>query len=781
MWEQTWSVRLCEQVCVLLALGLLNCGGTSELNGSKSDAEGTGGSDAFSGGGSAATGNESSGGSGETGGGDATGGHGGTFGVGAASGVGGTPASGRTTGSGGVLGSGGDVAVGAGPATGVGGGGGTDGIGGVAGTGAVGGTGGGGTGGVEEHGESIFQTAGVAELSNESFFDHPWPSDLRRSSTGGVVLDGYPNPFDNSLIGVYQTLMQGRLDGFSPVATGYVRFTVPLDPATLPSSVTATGSAGSSVKLIDLSEDSPEYGQQKLVMLSFYPKASAYIPENTLAFAPAFGQPLRPGTRYALVVTGAVLDTRGLWLNPAPDLAALLAGDVPAGAEVYADAIDALQAMNLDDIVQLAVFTTTDPTREAFAMRDTTVEHFESPTASSWSAAEWVTGVYDVYEGQYGPSPDFQFGTPPFDTPAKGGDVRYDEQGLPIVQREFELRFALGVPDADACPEPAEGYPIVLVAHGTGGDYRSAFGSNAEASIFAAQCLATLSIDQLFHGERPGAELDAAELLYFNLQNPLAARANGPQSAIDFVQLARLVIEGNLRVPASTSRTGSAIDFDGDRVLFFGHSQGGLNGPIALAADDQYRGGVFSGAAATIGIALLDKTKPYDFRSLLTALLGLGSSVELDEFHPALSLAQTLADPSDGIHYARSIITEPRPGFAAKSLFMLEGVRANGTGDSYAPPRGIEALAAAVGLPVRLPRIRASEFGAWAGLAELDVPEMGISGNLAGGAASGAVGQYDADEASDGHFVAYQVPAARADVGAFLRSLADDAAGRVPH
>src|SRR5690606_11405971 len=109
--------------------------------------------------------------------------------------------SGRTTGSGGVLGSGGDVAVGAGPATGVGGGGGTDGIGGVAGTGAVGGTGGGGTGGVEEHGESIFQTAGVTELSNERFFDHPWPSDLRRSSTGAVVLDGYPNPFDNSLIG----------------------------------------------------------------------------------------------------------------------------------------------------------------------------------------------------------------------------------------------------------------------------------------------------------------------------------------------------------------------------------------------------------------------------------------------------------------------------------------------------------------------------------------------------------------------------------------------------
>jgi hypothetical protein len=205
-----------------------------------------------------------------------------------------------------------------------------------------------------------------------------------------------------------------------------------------------------------------------------------------------------------------------------------------------------------------------------------------------------------------------------------------------------------------------------------------------------------------------------------------------------------------------------------------------LNGPIALAADDQYRGGVFSGAAATISIALLDKTEPYDFRTLLAGLLGLGDASELDEFHPALSLAQTLADPSDGIHYARAIAIEPRAGFAAKSLFMTEGVRANGTGDSYAPPRGIEALAAAAGLPVRLPQIHASDFAAWAGLSPLEVPEAGVSGNLAGGAASGAVGQYDADGASDGHFVAYQVEAARSDLAAFLRSLADEAAGRVP-
>jgi hypothetical protein len=164
----------------------------------------------------------------------------------------------------------------------------------------------------------------------------------------------------------------------------------------------------------------------------------------------------------------------------------------------------------------------------------------------------------------------------------------------------------------------------------------------------------------------------------------------------------------------------------------------------------------------------------------LAALLGLTNPAELDEFHPALSLAQLIADPADGIHYARAIVQEPRAGFAPKSLFMTEGVRADGSGDSYAPPRGIEALATAVGLPLRLPQIHAYQFGEWAGLLPLTVASGGVSGNLAGGAASGALAHYDADGASDGHFVAYQVSEAREDLALFLRSLADEPAGRVP-
>lgn len=745
-WERTKRAKQGGAASLLVGCLVLwtACGGTSQLRAGHDEDEGVGGAQSSDGAGGSQGGTDSVGGSGVvggSGGGFSTGGMGGDFGFG---GVGGSFAGGGSSGDGG--------------------------------TEAVAGSGG--TGG-DYHGESIFVLDGFADLEDDDFFDHPWPSDYRLDGSESVVLSGYPNPAHIDLIETYQTVMAGRLKGFSPAAAGYLRFTVALDPSTLPASVPASVSDSSSVQLIDVSPASPDYGKHMMIAVQFYAAGNEYVPENTLAFAPALGQPLRPKTRYALVVTDSVLDTHGEWLDISPELSKLVDDGGATGS--YAEAIDELDALGVDDILHLAVFTTSDPTREAYALRDTTVTSFESPQASDYSAQEQVSGLYDVYEGIYGPSPDFQAGTPPFLTPTAGGDVRYDANGNPIVQREVELRFALGVPDATNCPPPATGYPIVLVAHGTGGDYRTAFeGDNAEVRTFASVCLATLSIDQIFHGTRPGGDLGIPDLLYFNLQNPLAARSNGPQSATDFVQLARLVVDNGLVVPSDVSRTGVALEFDPDRVLFFGHSQGGLNGPILLAADDQTRGGVMSGAAATISVALLEKKEPYDFPALLAQLLGIADPSELDAFHPALSLAQLLADPSDGIHYARTIVNEPRAAFVAKSLFMTAGVRADGTGDSYAPPLGIEALAAAVGLPGRLPEIHPSILAQWRGLAPLMVPSAGLSGNLALGTASGALAQYDADAASDGHFVAYQVPEARTDVAAFLRSLADDAAGRVP-
>ncbi|MFO0571141.1 MAG: hypothetical protein U0263_36250 [Polyangiaceae bacterium] len=69
--------------------------------------------------------------------------------------------------------------------------------------------------------------ASIDQLAEESFFDHPWPSDLRKEGDGSVRFDGFPNPHKKPILSEYIESMKGVLTGFSPVAAGYARFTVP--------------------------------------------------------------------------------------------------------------------------------------------------------------------------------------------------------------------------------------------------------------------------------------------------------------------------------------------------------------------------------------------------------------------------------------------------------------------------------------------------------------------------------------------------------------------------
>ena len=86
----------------------------------------------------------------------------------------------------------------------------------------------------------------------------------------------------------------------------------------------------------------------------------------------------------------------------------------------------------------------------------------------------------------------------------------------------------------------------------------------------------------------------------------------------------------------------------------------------------------------------------------------------------------------------------------------------------------------ALGLPPQNPVIHPIEELAWADLAAVTVPAGGLSGNLAGGAASGVLAQWPAADASDGHFVIYDIPAAMAQAAGFVRNLMDDPKGKVP-
>lgn len=636
--------------------------------------------------------------------------------------------------------------------------------------------------------------ASLDELAGDTFLDHPWPSDARLDADGTPHWAGFRNPRALAILDEYAAAVDGRVRGFSPVAAGYLRFDGALDPATLPAGAAASVGAASSVALVDVDEASPERGTRKLVHVELRADEGVYWQANTLAWAPEQGFPLRPATRYALVVTTAVRDAEGRALVAPTTLREVLGLDAPSSAsqalhDAWVKPIAELRSAGIPeaDVAALAVFTTSDPTAELEAVRDDVRANVAPPTAdaSKWKKAEG-NADYQAYEGEYGPSPDYQLGTPPFATSGSGGDFAFDS-GKPAVQRLFSLRFALVVPSATACPPPADGYPVVLYAHGTGGDYRS-FVRDGTARSLARSCLASMGIDQIFHGTRPGAPVGSAsyvetqeEILFFNFQNPAAARTNGRQAAIDEVQRARLFTESHLEVPAATTG-GAAVRFDATKVLFFGHSQGGLNGPLFLAVDDGARGGVLSGSGSMISVSLLLKTKPDPSVANLVATVFLGLKPaeipELSSLSPPMALAQTLVDAEDPIHYVRHLFASPRPGMAPKSIYQTEGVRADFTGDSFTPPPSIEIQAIATGLPVQNPVIHPLGDLALAGLANVDVPAGGLAHNLAGGKASGVLAQWL--PVGDGHFVVFDVAAARAQAAGFLRNLADDPYGTVP-
>ncbi|MCI4370871.1 MAG: hypothetical protein L3J81_06045, partial [Thermoplasmata archaeon] len=364
-----------------------------------------------------------------------------------------------------------------------------------------------------------------------------------------------------------------------------------------------------------------------------------YWDPDTLVVGPALGYPLLPATKYAIVVTTGVKATSGAPIGPSPDLSAVL-GLTPTNATnapvqaLFVPALADLAALGIpaSAIAHFTSFTTNDPAAELFSVADGVPTDIPAPTiltdtdagitdagsgsSFQWNPADVEPGIYDVYSGWYGPAPNYQQGVAPYT--ASGGNFVFDPSGHAVVQNTFPMRFTLVVPNQAPCPMPTNGYPILMYAHGTGGDYRSVIvegGSVGDA--MARQCVASIGTDDIFHGARPGAPPlgdpgaeGIEEAAFYNFANPNAMRTNTRQSAIDVVQEARLFTETKLTVPASIAVTKAPITFDPTKVLFMGHSQGSLNGPLYFAADSSARGGVLSGAASGVPITLLDKTSP---------------------------------------------------------------------------------------------------------------------------------------------------------------------------
>jgi pimeloyl-ACP methyl ester carboxylesterase len=358
---------------------------------------------------------------------------------------------------------------------------------------------------------------------------------------------------------------------------------------------------------------------------------------------------------------------------------------------------------------------------------------------------------YALYTGRYD-SPNFQAGEYPYKTLAQGGGFEFDESGDPIVQSTDDLRFSMTIPTTSEMPEA--GWPIVVYAHGTGGDYLS-YEQNRTAERMAEQGIAVISIDQLMHGDR----LDQGDVqtLFFNFQNPLSSRANVMQAALEDYQLVRLAQAFEMVERHVGGRT---VRFDADKMFFFGHSQGSVTGVPFAAHEPAIKGAIFSGAGGLLYLTLLTKREPFDITSLVQLVI---RDAEITKFHPGLAFLQAFYEPADAIVYARLLVQEPPEGLAPKNVFQPLGFE-----DNYTPRPTLEALATAFGLDLVAPLL---EPIPGLELLEKRVLNAPVTNNAGEVTAIGA--QFLPAQGSDGHFVSFDIEAARVQSVQFFKSLVD--------
>jgi pimeloyl-ACP methyl ester carboxylesterase len=392
------------------------------------------------------------------------------------------------------------------------------------------------------------------------------------------------------------------------------------------------------------------------------------------------------------------------------------------------------------DAVTATVFTTQDPVSFMAKLRQV-VYTLPEPTASNVTAATGTSSFYE-WDGTYD-GPIFQDGDAPY--VHTGGQILVDANGMPKLDHMESLRFAVTVPKTGTMP--AAGWPIVLYAHGTGGSYRS-FINEGVAKTLADQGLAAISIDQVLHGPRDPTG-NNPDITFFNFQNPLAARDNVRQGALDDFQLLRLAAK--LNVGGNT--------FDASKIYFFGHSQGGLTGPPFLAAEPRVSGAVLSGAGGLIYIALLEKTEPLDIPGYVQIFV---RDDPLDEFNPIINMVQMFIEAGDPANYGPLLIDRPMAGVTPKNIFQTEGFV-----DHYAPDHGIEAFGVSMGLSLVSPVIQPVTGFGLRDRSTLTAPVMGNANGL-----TGVLLQYNQKSGSDGHFVVFDIDAAKRQSAQFLSTLA---------
>lgn len=605
------------------------------------------------------------------------------------------------------------------------------------------------------------------------FFRLPFPSDVRRTATG-LDLTGFPTPgtaLPIDVLGRYVATAQTDLDGFATNAVAYFRFSRPYDG----------GSIGGHLRIVDITPTSPTYGQDRgFSWLTTFGHLTKYICDDWLGVRVGHGDPLRPGTTYAILVMTGVRDSSGNAFARDTDFVATLSDTAPTDAGLMHawDAHAPLRAFLADrtidptTVLNAAVFTTQSADRMMPLLRTAeqagAVPALADATVCSATALSPCDDGTELRRcGDVDPTfteihghlslPIFQQGTAPYEEPSDGGGISLDASGTPTVARMEDVCVSITVPTA---PAPAGGYPVLVAAHGTGGSFTDHIRGGVAHDLATATVPAiTIGLDLPEHGARRGGSTRSPNYLVYNFTNPRAARDVFLQGAADVAGVIRFAHDGAI------TNGGTPVMVDPTRIVLFGHSQGAQHAALLAGFEPSLAGVVLSEAGGDLTQSLLNKTQPVDIAHVLPfALLDYDGSGNLavGDTNPALALFQMFFERVDATNFARRYVREVPPGAPGLHVFATYGVD-----DHYTPEATLEAFGLSGGFPFVRPIL--SRNG--------DLDPLGVdaplSANVMVGTSAFTYGmrQYAAPAGVDGHFVALQSTDGRADVEAFVQAI----------
>jgi hypothetical protein len=674
---------------------------------------------------------------------------------------------------------------------------------------------------------AYFEIPRGAEALKE-FYRQPFPSDIRLKN-GRIDLKGHPNPKDalpdglSQIVGSYFDAIEEDVDGFGVNMAIHIRTSGTVDYGTVTVNKDKTTGAEPTIRFVNIDPDSPGYGLGVSFALFAGSDRQKYMCYNWISVRPQVGRPLQYNTTYAVILRKGIATKEESLVGQDKDFKIVIGDAEPADADEKAawDAYAPLRtylkdvtlhegtAIDTKTVVGAAVFTTMNPRKKMAQFRQVVRSRpdpnpsdlmlcdgakkspCEALAADTHKCPDSSDASFHELQATY-QTPVFQTGTAPYET--TGGAIAYDQDNKPKVAREESACLALTIPKGAVMP--AEGWPVVIFAHGTNGSYRSFINGGTAKSLAkvvdgvnTVSQMAMIGIDGGMHGPRRNSDKDPGDL-FFNLLNPRAARDNVYQAVADKYQLLR-VIE-NLELDASKSPTGSALKFDTNKIYYFGHSQGATEGVPFVAYEPKIAASVFSGAGGYLIGSMLNKTKPVNVSAMIRLALADNS---VGSTHPLLNLIQLFFEEVDTINYGKALFAKPVEGIDPRHIFMSYGIA-----DGYTPPLSIDGLATVMEAHIldQPAEYCGDGFCTWNETCKTcaaDCPEKEcdaeqkyqtvstpVKENTSSGGvkATAAMGQYSGGGDYDDHFVIFEDENAKMQSTHFLGTAARDGAPTIP-